>query len=110
MNDNEYLEKIKEILEKENIKYNEEELKKVVEYAELKHRGKKILDDDAMDFVTEVASEVATLRLDDKSLYAALLYPVVDYEDFNEKELKEIASDETTQLILILQKLEEASL
>ena len=107
MNDNEYLEKIKEILEKENIKYNEEELKKVVEYAELKHSGKKILDDDAMDFVTEVASEVATLRLEDKSLYAALLYPVVDYEDFNEKELKEIASDETTQLILTLQKLEE---
>ena len=29
MNDNEYLEKIKEILEKENIKYNEEELKKL---------------------------------------------------------------------------------
>ena len=107
MNDNKYLNKIKDILEKENIKYNEEELKKVVEYAELKHDGKKILDDDTMDFVTEVASEVATLRLDDKSLYAALLYPVADYEDFNEKELKEVASDETAQLILILQKLEE---
>ena len=29
----EYVEKIKNVLEKENIKYNEDELKKVIEYA-----------------------------------------------------------------------------
>lgn len=102
-----YINKIKVILENENIKYEEEELKRVVEYAYKNHEGKSILTDATMDFVLEVASEVATLRLDDKSIYAALLYPVVDYENFNEKELIDIAQKETTDLIITLKKLEE---
>ena len=103
----EYIDKIKNMLEKENIKYNEEELKNVINYALEKYKDKKILDDNAIDFVTEVASEVATLRLDDKSVYAALLYPIVDYEDFDEKETENAAGKETLDLILILKKLEE---
>lgn len=102
-----YVEKIKVILKNENIKYDEEELKRVVEYAYKNHENKTILSDTTMDFVLEVASEVATLRLDDKSIYAALLYPVVDYENFNEKELIDIAQKETTDLIITLKKLEE---
>ena len=102
-----YLEKIKELLCKENIKYDEAELEKVVKYAYEKYLDKKILNEETMDFVTEVASEVATLRLDDKSIYAALLYPVSDYEDFNEKELTEVAGRETKDLILTLKQLEE---
>ena len=102
-----YVEKIKVILENENIKYEEEELKRVVEYAYKNHENKTILSDTTMDFVLEVASEVATLRLDDKSIYAALLYPVVDYDNFNEKELIDIAQKETTDLIITLKKLEE---
>ncbi len=86
-----YINKIKVILENENIKYEEEELKRVVEYAYKNHEGKSILTDATMDFVLEVASEVATLRLDDKSIYAALLYPIADYDNFNEKELIDIA-------------------
>ena len=58
----EYVEKIKNVLEKENIKYNEDELKKVIEYALEKYKDKKVLEDNAIDFVVEVASEVATLR------------------------------------------------
>ena len=103
----EYIDKIKNMLEKENIKYNEEELKNVINYALEKYKDKKILDDNAIDFVTEVASEVATLRLDDKSVYAALLYPIVDYEDFDEKETENAAGKETLDLILLLKKLEE---
>ncbi|MGN1013196.1 MAG: RelA/SpoT family protein [Clostridia bacterium] len=103
----EYLEKIKEILIDENIKYNLEELEKVVEYAVDKHKNKKIINEDTIDFVIEVASEVATLRLDDKSIYAALLYPIADYEEFNEKELIEVAGKETAELILTLKQLEE---
>ena len=80
----EYLEKIKEILIDENIKYNLEELEKVVEYAVDKHKNKKIINEDTIDFVIEVASEVATLRLDDKSIYAALLYPIAEMTEFNE--------------------------
>lgn len=102
-----YLEKIKNILDTENIKYSEEELEKVVKYATEKYVDKKILSDDTIDFVSEVASEVATLRLDDKSIYAALLYPIADFEDFNEKEVIEVAGKETTDLILILKQLEE---
>lgn len=107
MDNEKYLGKIKEILSNENIKYDEEELKKVVEYGVKKHLDRKILDENTMDFVTEVASEVATLRLDDKSIYTAILYPVVDYDEFDEKELIEIAGKETADLVLTLKKLEE---
>lgn len=78
----EYLNKIKNVLEKENIKYNEDELKKVIDCALKKYKDKNVLDDSAIDFVSEVASEVATLRLDDKSVYAAILYLIADFNDF----------------------------
>ena len=103
----EYVEKIKNVLEKENIKYNEEELKKVIEYALEKYKDKKVLEDNATDFVLEVASEVATLRLDDKSVYAAILYLIADFDDFDEKETEAVAGKETLDLILNLKKLEE---
>ena len=103
----EYVEKIKNVLEKENIKYNEEELKKVIEYALEKYKDKKVLEDNATDFVVEVASEVATLRLDDKSVYAAILYLIADFDDFDEKETEAVAGKETLDLILNLKKLEE---
>lgn len=107
MENEKYLGKIKEILSNENIKYEEYELKKVVEYGVEKHLDKKILDENAIDFVTEVAGEVATLRLDDKSIYTAILYPVVDYDNFDEKELIDVAGKETADLVLTLKKLEE---
>ncbi len=107
MENEKYLGKIKEILSNENIKYEEDELKKVVEYGVEKHLDKKILDENAIDFVTEVAGEVATLRLDDKSIYTAILYPVVDYDNFDEKELIDVAGKETADLVLTLKKLEE---
>ena len=100
MENEKYLGKIKEILSNENIK-------KVVEYGVEKHLDKKILDENAIDFVTEVAGEVATLRLDDKSIYTAILYPVVDYDNFDEKELIDVAGKETADLVLTLKKLEE---
>lgn len=103
----EYVEKIKNVLEKENIKYNEDELKKVIEYALEKYKDKKVLEDNAIDFVVEVASEVATLRLDDKSVYATILYLIADFEDFDDKEAESVAGKETLDLILNLKKLEE---
>ena len=107
MNYEEYLKKIKDLLDKENIKYNEEELEKVVKYVCEKYESKTILDENMLDFVIEIATEVATLRLDDKSIYAALLLPIVDFEDYDEKEVQEVAGDETTELITILKQLEE---
>ena len=41
-----YLKKIKELLCKENIKYDEAELEKVVKYAYEKYLDKKILNED----------------------------------------------------------------
>ena len=102
MNYEEYLKKIKDILDKENIKYDEEELKRVVKYALDKYKDKTILDEPTMDFVLEIAGEVATLRLDDKSIYAAILSPIADYEDYDEKELKEVAGNETVELVTTL--------
>ena len=107
MNYEEYLKKIKDILDKENIKYNEEELKRVVKYALDKYKDKTILDEPTIDFVLEIAEEVATLRLDDKSIYAAILSPIADYQDYDEKELKDVAGDETVELVTTLKQLEE---
>ena len=107
MNYEEYLKKIKDILDKENIKYNEEELKRVVKYALDKYKDKTILDEPTMDFVLEIAGEVATLRLDDKSIYAAILSPIADFQDYDEKELKDVAGNETVELVTTLKQLEE---
>lgn len=107
MNYEKYENKIKELLANENIKYNEEELEKVVKYIVEKYDGKTILDENTIDFVLEIATEVATLRLDDKSIYAALLLPLVDFDNYDEKEVKDVAGEETTELITILKQLEE---
>ena len=107
MNYEEYLKKIKDILDKENIKYDEEELKRVVKYALDKYKDKTILDEPTMDFVLEIAGEVATLRLDDKSIYAAILSPIADFQDYDEKELKDVAGNETVELVTTLKQLEE---
>lgn len=103
----EYLNKIRQVLIKENIKFSEEELEKVMSYAVKMYEDKKILNENTIDFVTEVASEVATLRLDDKSIYTAILYLIADLDSFNEKEVIEVAKDETAELIKTLKKLEE---
>lgn len=103
----EYLEKIKKILKEENIKYNEDELKKVMDYVLDEYKDKKILNENTIDFVMEVASEVAILRLDDSSIYAALLYPVVDYDNIDKKKLEEVAGKEVVDLVLTLKQLEE---
>ena len=51
MNYEKYENKIKELLANENIKYNEEELEKVVKYIVEKYDGKTILDENTIDFV-----------------------------------------------------------
>ena len=107
MEQKDYYNNIKNRMDEEKIKYNDKELKKVVEYALEKHNRKKILEDTTMNYVMEIASEVATLRLDDKSIYASLLYPIVDYEEYNSKEVKEIAGEDTLDLITKFKQLEE---
>ena len=107
MEQKDYYNNIKNRMEEEKIKYNDEELKNVVSYALEKHNKKKTLEDTTMNYVMEIASEVATLRLDDKSIYASLLYPIVDYEEYSTKEVKEIAGQDTLELITKFKQLEE---
>ena len=107
MEQKDYYLNIKNRMDEEKIKYKDTELKKVVNYALEKHNKKKILEDTTMNYVMEIASEVATLRLDDNSIYASLLYPVIDYKDFNAKEVKEIAGEDTLDLIIKFKQLEE---
>ena len=107
MEQKDYYLNIKNRMDEEKIKYKDAELKKVVNYALEKHNKKKILEDTTMNYIMEIASEVATLRLDDNSIYASLLYPVIDYKDFNAKEVKEIAGEDTLDLIIKFKQLEE---
>ena len=107
MEQKDYYLNIKNRMDEEKIKYKDTELKKVVNYALEKHNKKKILEDTTMNYIMEIASEVATLRLDDNSIYASLLYPVIDYKDFNAKEVKEIAGEDTLDLIIKFKQLEE---
>ncbi len=102
-----YNEKIKKVLEDENIKYELDELEKVVNYAEEKYKDKTIFNTNMMDFVVEIASEVATLRLDDKSVYAALLHKIVDIEGYDSKEVAEYLGQGIVTLIDTLKNLEE---
>ena len=81
----ETFEKMVEILEKENIKYDKEMLFKVTEYIEKIYVDKKKANRSMLEHVVDVATQVATLRIDDISIYASLLHGVVKTEFYDKK-------------------------
>ena len=95
---------IKNILQKENIKYEEDMLDKVVSYAEKIYMEKTRYGKKMIDHAIGVASEVATLRLDDTSVYAAILHGIIRCEEYDEKEMLELFGEEILEIILTVEK------
>lgn len=97
--------KIVEILEKENIKYDEKVLKKVIEYIEEVYKDKKKANKSMIDHVVGVATEVATLRIDDVSIYASLLHGIVKSENYDRKKLINLFGSEVVDIIETVNRL-----
>ena len=105
MNENKDLEYIAKLLDEEKIKYDKKKLQKVFEYANRMYNGKKKANIDMIDHVIGVASVVISLRLDDVSVYAALLHGVVKCEDFDKKEFEKLFGSEVLDMVLTIDKL-----
>ena len=52
-----------------------------------------------------VAKYVATLKLDDSAIYAALLHEAIKYDEYNEDEMKKAASKEVVDMVNTISKL-----
>lgn len=94
-----------EILEKENIKYKKEELEKVVKYAQDVYVNITKGSVTMMEHVIGVAKEVAILRIDDVSVYAAILHGVVKCENIDFKKLRKEFGNEIVDIIETADKL-----
>ena len=106
MNMNDIVDKLSSIMEKNGIKYKKQELESVAKYAEFIYKKKKrVSGKDILDHTIGVANYVAGLKLDDTSIYAALLHEVVKFEEYNEEEMKKTTSDEVVDMVNTISKL-----
>ena len=106
MNMNDIVDKLSNIMVKNGIKYKKQELESVAKYAEFIYKDKKrVSGKDVLDHTIGVANYVATLKLDDTSIYAALLHEVVKFEEYNEEEMKKTTSDEVVDMVNTISKL-----
>ncbi len=96
---------ISEILKNENIKYDMEKLDLVCNYCDKMYTNTKKSNMDMIDHVIGVAREVATLRLDDTSIYASLLHGVLKCENYNRDEIRNLFGDEILNIIETVDKL-----
>lgn len=105
LNEEEMLGEIKKVLIEENIKYDNDMLKKVVSYCALTYKDYKKQNSYLTSHVIGVAKEVAGLRIDDVSVYAALLHEVVNLDGYDEKKLRIEFTDEIVDIILTVKRL-----
>ncbi len=98
-------EKVSNLLKKENIVYDKEKLKEVIDYCEKKYVKVKKADEEMINHVIGVATEVAKLRLDDTSIYASLLHGLVKCEDYDPKEVSNKFGKEILEMITTVDKL-----
>lgn len=96
---------ISEILKEEKIKYDEEKLNQVSNYCEKMYYNVKKDNIDMLEHVIGVAREVATLRLDDTSIYASLLHGTLKCDNYNKEELIELFGNEIVTIIETVDKL-----
>ena len=101
----ETFEKVVDIIEKENIKYDKNMLRKVTDYIEEVYIDKKKANRAMMEHVIDVATQVATLRIDDVSIYAALLHGVIKTEHYDKKKLINMFGKEIVDIIETVDKL-----
>lgn len=102
---NETYNKMIEVLENENIKYNKDMLKKVIDFIEEIYVDKKKANKSMIEHVVGVASQVATLRIDDISVYAALLHGVVKTEYYDKKKLTNLFGKEVVDIVETVDRL-----
>ena len=102
---NETFERISKVLQDEHIKYDKDVLKKVTDYCETIYQDKKKANKKMLEHVIGVASLVATLRIDDVSVYASLLHGVVKLKDYDSKKLRVKFGDEIVDIIETVDKL-----
>lgn len=93
-----------DILQKENIKFKEEDLDKVIIYAKKMYKDKVRYGKSMLEHAVGVASEVAKLRLDDTSVYAAILHGLIRLEEYDEKEMLELFGEEIVEIITTVEK------
>ena len=99
-------EKLKSCLQLQKIKYSDKKLKKVCEYAFLKYADKKRYSNiTLMEHTLGVALEVIEMKLDEDSVYAAILHEVVKLDDYNKKEVSELFGADILQMIETISKL-----
>lgn len=95
------IQEISSILEEEHIKYEKEMLEKVASYCQKIYQGDKMV----LAHVIGVAKQVALLRLDDVSVYAALLHECLKYPTYQQEEFQELFGEEILDIILTVNKL-----
>lgn len=94
------------VMDEYGIKYNKDELEKIADYSSKIYKDKiRISGKTVLEHTLGVASYVATLKLDDSSVYAALLHEVIKYPEYDEKEILNVCSKEVVQMINTISKL-----
>ena len=93
------------ILDREKIKYNKNKLKDVVNYCMEEYDGIKKGNNSMIDHVIGVADEVSKLKIDDTSVYAALLHGVLKCNNYDRKKFKERFGEELVNIIETVDKL-----
>lgn len=93
------------MLQKENIKYDKDFLKKVTDYIDEVYQDYKKANKTMLEHVLGVASQVAMLRIDDVSIYASLLHGVVKTKDYDKKKLVNLFGKEIIEIVETIDKL-----
>lgn len=102
----EIVKELSSVMDENGIKYKKTELEKVANYADYIYKDKKRVSGKyVLDHVIGVATYVATLKLDDSSIYAALLHEAVKYEEYEEVEMVKASSKEIVDMVNTISRL-----
>ncbi len=102
----EIISKLSSVMDEYGIKYKKEELERVVSYADLIYKNKKrISGKSVLEHTLGVAEYVATLKLDDSAIYAALLHETIKYDEYNKEEMIKASSKEVVEMVNTISKL-----
>lgn len=102
----EIVKELSSVMDENGIKYKKTELEKVAKYASYIYKDKKrVSGKTVLEHVIGVAKYVATLKLDDSSIYAALLHEAVKYEEYEETEMIKASSKEIVDMVNTISRL-----
>ena len=102
----EIVKELSSVMDENGIKYKKTELEKVAKYASYIYKDKKrVSGKTVLEHVIGVAKYVATLKLDDSSIYAALLHETVKYEEYEETEMIKASSKEIVDMVNTISRL-----